>query len=282
MEQNKQTQQLNTTQNLPPKRSFWRSFLVVVLIFVFVSVLVGRALTLTFNNYSLNLEQVQAYVDELNQPVDMQTLVTHAITEDDYANFVAKANASGFEVFDDQNELDTSPETIALESDITLTDAELGAFLNRLIGGEEGEYSDLFELLQVSLVQGDVDYALTTVASINFASVKDQIDVLIDNFPTVIYITTQSRVVVANNQLQLNQTTVQLNQVEEQVNTEIVTFLNALFGTESGDYTFSELVSILVQEQLSAITSKTSSYLVLQEGAVLFTLTEPFLDLQQD
>ena len=274
--------QNNANLTPPKKRSFWRSLLVVVLVFVFVSVLVGRAVLLTLENYNLNLAQVQEYVTYLNQPVNMETLVTDPITQSDYDSFVTKAQNSGFGVFDETENVDLEQETIALTSDITLTDNEMGAFLNRTISGTDEEYSDLFVLLQLNMVPSDAAYTLTTVASINFASVKDQIDVLIDDFPTIIYITTTSEVLVANNQLQITQTTVQLNQVEQEVNNEMVSFLNTLFGTTDGEYTFSELVSVLVQEQLDVVTTKTSSYIVLQDGAITLTLTEPVLVLDEE
>ncbi len=264
----------NTTPTKQPKRSLGKSLLAVLLIFVVVGVIVGKATYDTIMSYQANLKQVQVYMDYLNEPVNIETLVTNGVTEADYTNFVNKANTAGFGVFVN-NTIDLDRETISLTNDITITDKEFAAFINHTFADSNSEYATLFNLLQLTLEEKPAGYELTTIAKLDFSAFSDSISQFVENFPLVVYITTVSPVIVANNTLQVAATQVFINQLDLEKNAQVIAFLNNLFQSGSDNYSLTELISLLVREQMKSVTDKTDSYVVLSDGAITFTLTNP-------
>lgn len=259
----------NKKNNLP-KKSWLKSFLTVFLIFVLVGVIVIKATVEAINNLDLNLQEVKQYVEWLNQEVNENELITNPISNADFENFKTKANQSGFNVFEN-DKVNIEKQDLTLQSDLQLTDKELGAFINKAITTTDNKF---LQILTLQIIEDVAYHTLTTVAKLDLKEVKKQILSYNLNFPDYLYITTSSQIVVSDNVIKITHNQVKVNNLDDEKNVKLIKFIDELFKV-SNDNTFSQIISLLISEQLEIITQKTQTYLILQDGGILITKQQP-------
>lgn len=265
----------NNLNEVKQPKGCLKSFLVVLLIFVVVGGAVAKMVVDLMDNYNESKQEVELVIGYLNEPYNVNEIVTSAITQEHYDNFVAKALASNFTVFD--NGAVSLTQDITLGGDIILTDNELGAFIGRALAANSVNYnSSLITLVQLDVVEGDADFTLKTVFRLNFESVQEDIALVVENFPTNIYITLEVQVLVANNELTIveDTETLQFNQLEQSKNEKISSFINTLLNDNSSNVSFLNSLRFIVKDVLVLVTTKTESILTISDGGILISVNQ--------
>lgn len=263
------------TKEIKQSRGCLKSFLVALLIFAVVAGAVAKIVVDLVDDYNKSREEVERVIAYLNEPYNVNEIVTDAIVQENYDNFVTKALAASFTVFD--NGAVNLNQDISLASDLSLTDKELGAFIGRALAANSINYSNnLITLIQLNLTENDAAYTLKTVFRLNFTSVQQDIAAIVENFPANIYITFETEVLVANNELTLISETssLQFNQLEQEKNQSLINFINTVFNDNTTTVTFLDALKLIVKDVLSHVTTKSESTLSLQNGGILIAVSE--------
>ena len=291
--ENVQNKPQRPAPNNPKKRGFLKTLLVFVLVLVFIGVVVGNAVYTVILKYSTDFEPIIANLELLSLPVNEETLITDPIVLQDQTDFIQLANTAGFSVFVD-GVVDLEQENITLTQELTLTDSQLGAFMNLIfIDGGQVENSDIefkelviftgegstlylktiikIDIQQIKTGLEDLVSAFPSVFGIDLTTMQDSVQGVVDLLPQYLYLTTISEIEVENNELMVPNSVARVNELDPAENLQIVNFINNLFGNSDGEYTFTELISVLVAEQLSVITTKTGATLSFEEGLIKLT-----------
>ena len=109
-----------------------RRLIIAVVIIVVLGIISVIAAMKTLTVFGVGLNTFNDYVSWLNEPVDENSIAKNPIREGDFTTFKAKAEASGFTAFDINGNVNLNIPTIALNSNLTIADYELGAMINNL------------------------------------------------------------------------------------------------------------------------------------------------------
>lgn len=244
-------------------------FIVVTVVIIVVAIFSMKD---SLQILGLKFETFKKYMNLLNEEVDVSAIVTNPISAEDYNNFVTKANAAGFDVFDAQNNINISKGVIDLNQDLNLTSKELGAFMQKVVSTANLADQEDFELLELSVLPTATNnvYNFKTVAKINLNKSKAELGNNGKDFPAYLYLTTSSSCGVVSNRFVSFSSSVKLNNLSKDDNTNILSFIEEVFSTENQPYSLSSLVNNYLFSQLETIALKSSSSIIL--GLQTYTL----------
>ncbi len=153
-------------------------------------------------------------------PVDEDKLLTSTrLGVADWNSCIAKLESCGIDVTTDENldmtKLDTHGEILM---SVVLNNRQAGSLIGQLIKGDD-------EIMNISLLEFEIfiqdgQIFERTVALINMSSITT-----IANLPTI-YLTTVSEVAILSNSISILNSTVQINQLSQEMSDEIASMLN--------------------------------------------------------
>jgi len=263
----------NSQPNKNSKKTLTRALITLGVVAIVLTI-IGFAIYQVMQTLDEELRRLMRYVDLLNRPVNMATLIVNPIQQGDFDSFVAAANASGFDVFDKDGLVDISSNdaTVTLERFLALSDRQFGAFLNAVVN------LDVVEIREFTITElEDNRFQLRNVTELDFTKVASEIHDILPQFPERAFITTISVVEVIENIIEITSTQVTINQLTGQENTDVVAFINQLFPMGDQEYSFTEIVSFLAREAAYTVFRKaydesdTVIMIELLDGGISFT-----------
>ena len=253
--------------NVDKRKGCLRRLIIGVVIIVVLGIISVIAAMKTLTVFGVGLNTFNDYVSWLNEPVDENSIAKNPIREGDFTTFKAKAEASGFTAFDINGNVNLNIPTIALNSNLTIADYELGAMINNLSQKENGE--KFFSLLELSITEiSDNLYTLTTVIKFDLTDIKNALGKNAVKVPGEIYLTCSGVAYTAGSRVQTKENTVQINQLSKDKNDTLIGFLNKV-AEDTKNNEFLKIIDInnyIVTEILTDLTQRSNSLPVLGNG----------------
>lgn len=249
------------------------AFLIGCGVFIVGMIILIISVSNTLKVFDLTVKEFREQMSMLNREVYENKLAPNPITKGDYNLFKAKADAAGFNIFDDKGDVNLNAVTINLNEPLTLTDYELGAMLNN--GYSNGSEYNILTVLKFSISSGNYT-VINTVLKIDFTKIKEAIGQLGGDLPNKVYLTCESVATASvgdnlTSRIILTDTTLKVNDLSDEENTKIINLLNKMTVDNSGTSKFENLSDKIISDSITKVAQAANSYVTLGNGTITFT-----------
>lgn len=254
-------------QKANKKKGCLKSFIIGVVALVFIGIVVVFSVRDSLKLFGVNLKTFNEYVSWLNEEVDESKLTTNPISGNSYLTFKEKAEASGLEIFDNNGNVSLNYPSINISANLTVYDYELGAMINNASTQEDG--GQVFSLLELSITQVSENvFSLKTVVRFDLTEIKKEVGSYANKLPNKIYITSVGECFTVGSRVQARNNSILINQLSEEKNDKIVSFLNEIDKEVEDDEIMSivDINNYIVTEILTSLCQKTNTTPLLNQS----------------
>ena len=212
----------------------YAAFLILMLIAFTIGPIFSLLDNLDNTNFDMYDNLTQDYIDKLDEEVNVDNLIKHGrLSTTAHESLYNTLKTYGIDIFNADHSINVDKAntfTKPIVNPISLDGDQIGAFVNGLLNGTNGEIeiegTDLYvysiEVIELSIYKVEEDTHVYSVLSIPLSDLLDK-----EDLPDI-YLSTDSIITVENNKLTATNSTTKINELDDETNKNIIGVLNAI------------------------------------------------------